>query len=314
MSVSGSFDFTQNRSEIISNSFVEAGVLRPDETPDSDESVFAAVQLNMMLKAWQADGLHVFANRQATLFLERDKINYKLGATGDHATESFSTTAMRVAAVDTDTTMEVDSTTGMTAGDYIGVEIDDGTMHWDTVATVTDGDTVELTTGVDGAVAVDNVVYWYTTKIQRPLNVTNAYYRFNSSDSRMYRISKSDYMRLSDKNTETQPSQFYFDKQLTNTELNLYGEPNSVLGQVVMSLQFPFDDMDAATDNLAFPAEWLEAIHLGLAYRLARSYRSKDPKTLILKQDSEQAKYAVMGFDEERADLDLHPDSRWLQD
>ena len=130
MAVSGSFDFTQNRSQIISNSFVEAGVLRPDETPDSDESVFAAVQLNMMLKAWQADGLHVFANRQATLFLERDKINYKLGATGDHATESFSTTAMRVAAVNTNTIMEVDTTTGMTAGDYIGVELDDGTMHW----------------------------------------------------------------------------------------------------------------------------------------------------------------------------------------
>ena len=293
MAVSGSFDFTQNRSQIISNSFVEAGVLRPDETPDSDESVFAAVQLNMMLKAWQADGLHVFANRQATLFLERDKINYKLGATGDHATESFSTTAMRVAAVNTNTIMEVDTTTGMTAGDYIGLV---------------------LAIAVTGAIAIDNVVYWYTTKIQRPLNVTNAYYRHNGSDSRMYEISKSDYMRLSTKTTESQPSQFYFDKQLTNTELNLYGEPNSVVGQVVMSLQFPFDDMDAATNNLAFPAEWLEAIHLGLAYRLARSYRSKDPKTIILKQDSEQAKYAVMGFDEERADMELHPDERWLQD
>ena len=66
---------------------------------------------------------------------------------------------MRAAAVVTATTMEVDDTTGMTAGDIIGVELDNGTWHWTTIDGVTDGDTVELTAGLagDGA-AIDNDV------------------------------------------------------------------------------------------------------------------------------------------------------------
>jgi len=69
-------------------------------------------------------------------------------------------TEMRVAAVVTATTMEVDSTTGMTAGDIIGVELDNGTWHWTTIDGVTDGDTVELTAGLagDGAAINNDVV------------------------------------------------------------------------------------------------------------------------------------------------------------
>ena len=150
--------------------------------------------------------------------------------------------------------------------------------------------------------------------MQRPLNIIHAYYRFNSNDVRMYEMAKSEYLNLTNKNTETHPTSFYFDKQLTNTELNVFGEPNNVTGYIKLSAQFPFDDMDAAADNLAFPSEWLECIHLGLSYRLASAYRPKDPKTIILKSDSEQALDRVQGFDEERSDINIQPSAQWLRE
>lgn len=320
MALSNSFDFTQNRDQLISDAFVEAGVLRPDETPESDENVYASNTLNRMLKAWQADGLHVFIHRDATLFLELDKTNYLIGPTGDNCTESFVETAIRVAASSGDTIMELDSTTGISASDNIGIEMDDGTMHWTTVSSVTDSDTLVVASGVDDDAAVDNVVYAYTNKAERPLRCVHAYYRTgkstaeNPTDTRMYQIARNDYLNLSNKQTESRPTEYWFDAQLDNAEMNLFGEPTDTTDRVRMMLQFPFDDMDSATDNFSFPPEWLEAIHLNLAYRLARSYRPKDKKTQVLKFDSEQAKRHVIGFDEERADIDIQPDRLWLRD
>jgi len=68
-------------------------------------------------------------------------------------------TEMRIAAVVTATTMEVDDTTGMTTGDICGVELDNGTWHW-TTATVTDGDTLTLAAGLvgDGAAINNDVI------------------------------------------------------------------------------------------------------------------------------------------------------------
>lgn len=314
MALSNSFDFTQNRDQMISDAFVEAGVLRPDETPESEENVYASNTLNRMLKAWQGDGLHVFIHRRATLFLEKDKTKYLLGPTGDNCTESFTETAIKTAASSGATSIDVDATSGMSASDNIGIEIDDGTMHWTTISSVTDSDTVVIATALDGDAAVDNVVYYYTNKIQRPLRAVHAFYRThsNNTDTRMYQISRDEYLDLSNKDTQSRPTEYWFDAQLNDAELNLFGEPTDTTDTVRLMLQFPFDDMDAAADGFSFPQEWLEAIHLNLAYRLARSYRPRDKKTLELKASAFEAKEHVMGFDEERADVDLQPDRRWV--
>ncbi len=76
------------------------------------------------------------------------------------------TTQMRVAAVATDITMEVDSTVGMEAGDRIGVRLDDGgthgEIHWTTIVDpITDEDTLELTDEIPAGktAAINNNVY-----------------------------------------------------------------------------------------------------------------------------------------------------------
>ena len=65
-------------------------------------------------------------------------------------------TEIRVAASSTDTTIECDDTTGMSAGDICGIELDSGNWHWTTVASVTDGNTFVIDDGLTDDAAVDN--------------------------------------------------------------------------------------------------------------------------------------------------------------
>jgi hypothetical protein len=313
MAVSGSFDWKLNRDEAIKDAFVEAGVLRPDETPESPESTYAARRLNGMLKAFQSQGLHLWMLRDCVLFLEKDKTKYSLGPSGDNCTESYTETAIKTAASSSDTNIVVDSISGVAASDNIGIQVDDGTMHWTTVVGVLT-DTITITTGIDDAAAVDNVVYVYTNKIQRPLRINNAVYRVHSdsSDRHLYEISRQEYWDLSAKTTESESSQFWFDPQLTNAEMNLYGEPVSVKDTIRLICQFPFDDMDAAANDFSFPIEWQEAIHYNLSYRLATSYRPNDPKTQELRVLAKRSLDQAKGFDEERSNINLRPDRRWV--
>jgi hypothetical protein len=70
------------------------------------------------------------------------------GATPGWVCVSRVDTAMRVAASATETTLEVNSTTGMAAADVIGIQLDDLSWHWTSVASVTDGDTLVLAAGI----------------------------------------------------------------------------------------------------------------------------------------------------------------------
>jgi len=311
MARSGSYNFTLNRDNLIKQALIEAHVIDYNTTPDAPLVAQTATLMNLILKEWQADGLNLWSIRPFTIFMEADKTQYSLGPTGDHATESYVETAMRVAAVALDTTMEVDSTTGMTAGDYALVQLDDGTLHRDTVASVTDSNTFELTSGIASAAAVDNAVYTYTTKIQRPLRILDLVLRDSSgNDTGMTLVSREEYWNLAQKTSESTPNLAFYDKQLDNGKLWVFPEPSDVTDSIEAMGQFPFDDMDTATDNLGFPGEWNLSVVLEVAYRTAARFAM--PKDFIsqLFVSARESKARVMGYDTEDTSIFLKPESR----
>lgn len=58
---SGSYDFSITRDAIISGALRLAGVIAQGETPTASQISDAAVSLNLMVKAWEADGLPIWA-------------------------------------------------------------------------------------------------------------------------------------------------------------------------------------------------------------------------------------------------------------
>lgn len=313
MATSGSYNFSQNRDQLIKDALITCGVENPFDTPESETNTVSANELNRMLKGWMADGLHLWSIRPAYLFLEKNKHEYSLGS--DHFTESFVETAVKVAGANTDTSLDVDSTTGVTAGDYCLVAMDDGTLHATTVASVTDSDTVALDDALDGAVAVDQAVYFYTTKAQRPIRIQQAVYHdyTGNYDTRMYQVSRDEFWNLSNKTTDSRPTQWYFDPQLTYSKVRIYGEPTSVEDYIKLICHFPFEDMDAAANDFGFPVEWQDAIHWNLAYRLGVIFRAPQDRIRECLRMAVTTKNLAMSWDEERSDIQMRPDERWLQ-
>lgn len=276
MPSSGSVNFAINRDEIIKASLRKLAQLEGGETPSYDDITDAAFALNMMVKALNNNGAQIFAQQQATLFLQKADHDYSIGPSGDHATHSYTSTQIKVAAAAGATTIDVDSTSGMAANDYIGFVLDSGSFYWTTVSSVTDSDTVVIPApGLTSAAAVDNYVYFYRTKAHRPLRILTAWMS-NLVNNQDYPVSlyrdRDAYFHRYSKIDDGQPTHIYYDPQLTNGVIYTNYEQTNVNEVLKYIYQAPFEDFDAATDNPDFPQEHYEDLVYGLALRLAPDY------------------------------------------
>jgi len=304
MATSGSVDFSLDRDELIKDALIDIGAVAQEDPVSASINAHASRLLNMMLKAWQADGLHLWKIRPFTILTENGKSMYTLSATGDQASLSMNDTTVATAGVASDTSLDVATTTGMTAGDIICVELDDDTLHKDTIASVTDSDTVVLTTGIASASAVGNRVYWYTTKINRPLDIDMVTITDGSDFSRPVRIiSRDEYRNLTNKQAAGEIVQVYFDPQRTSSNLYVYNVPNTVNKVIDLVGYFPIEDMDSAANDFDIPQEWHLAVKTNLAVLLAPSYGQRKEQFTILKQIAFEEKDRVMGWDKEKTSI-----------
>lgn len=307
MALSGSFNFVQGRDELLKDALVTAHVVDIEDTLSNAHNQLASRELNRMVKAWQAYGLQLYCIRPSTLFMQDSKSSYVFGT--DHITESYTETAVKTAAAASATSIDVDSTTGMTAGDYIGVELTDGTSHWTTVSSVTDSDTVVIATGLASAAAVDKVVYFYTTKASLPLRLDGAYRRAHSGtqDTPLLIDSRMEHWEISQKTVESTPNTVFFDPRRDAPRIILNCYPNSVIDTIRLNCQFPLDDLDGANDNLAFPQYMYDTVHYNLAYRFAVLYGADKNHTFALKMQAKEAIDLALSFDVETTSTYFHP-------
>lgn len=79
MTTSNSTDFTVTRDDIIKRALRLIGVVAQGETPTTDQITEAALSLNGLVKAWQADGMPLWALKQYSVPLT-DSVNaYTIG-------------------------------------------------------------------------------------------------------------------------------------------------------------------------------------------------------------------------------------------
>src|SRR6185312_5647019 len=169
--------------------------------------------LNMLVKALNATGLHIWTETEATLFLQPNQVAYTLGgSTTDHATESFTATTLSASTASSATTITVTSTAGFAASYKVGVVLDSGSIFWTTESGAPSGSTITLASGLTGAASAGNAVYVYQTDIIRPLRVVSGRrFTFSGSlDTPMIMYARIDYRNLPNKtNTGTITTFFY---------------------------------------------------------------------------------------------------------
>jgi len=274
MATSGSIDFVVNRDAIITESLEQMGVLAEGQSPSTDQLTSMGRTLNMLVKTWQADKLNLFAIQKVYVYLEKDKSAYNLSSTTtDNFSKEYNRTSMKVAGVSTDLTIDVNSITGATNGDYIGIKLDDGTMQWTTINGVPSGDTITISTALTGATGINNTVYFYTLKANRPMKIMNVLLSdsVSNSDIPIWLVSRDEYTTLPNKKNDGAVNQVWYDPQIGTGVLSVWPQSDSVDKYLTLYVQRTLEDFDAATDDADFPQEW----YLPLAFNLAAVSCSK---------------------------------------
>ena len=267
MATRGSIDFSVDRDGIITEALEQMGMLAEGQTPSADQLTSMSRTLNMLVKAWQGEGLNLFALQKLYIYLEKDKQEYDLGSTTtDHFSAEFNQTTTTAAAVATDTTIDVTSATNMATSDYIGVKLDDGTMQWTTITNIASL-TITLNDALTGGVDSGALIYFYTSKANRPMKITNVVLRdsISNQDTPIWNTSRQEYIELPNKESNGAVNQIWYDPQVGTGVLSVWPRSDNVNKYLVIWVQRTLEDFDSATDDADYPQEWLLPLALNLA-------------------------------------------------
>ena len=286
MATSGTFTYSATALDVITDALETVDAIEAGGTPTAADVTTCLRTLNMMVKQWSgnfdfAPGLKAFARKRGYIFPQKNQGSYSLGPTGDNASLSYVTTTMRVAGTATNTTLEVTSTTGMTAADKIGILLDSGTIQWTTISSVTDSDTLVIpASGLTSAAAAGNRIFTYTTKLMRPIYIESAVLRDTAgNDSELFPMLMPYYEALPAKSTDADPGFYLYENSLTNGTLLLDYEPSDMTKVIRLTFTAPAENYDSSANDIAYPQEWLAPISLGLAKRISPKYQAQWSQT-----------------------------------
>jgi hypothetical protein len=186
-------------------------------------------------------------------------------------------------------------------GNHVGVELDDGTVQWTYIAAAL-STTLSLAAALTDDVAVDNHVYSYTRKCERPIEIVEARLaRPDGYETPLKVGGRHDYMMLSNKTSEGTVNQIYYDKQLDNGYIHVWPEPSDVQYYIKMTARYPIMDVDELEDDFEVAQEWFEAIAWNLAVRLFPKYAKPiDPGVKMM---ADEMLANAMASDTDNADI-----------
>jgi hypothetical protein len=170
----------------------------------------------------------------------------------------------------------VDSITGIADADYLGVELDGGTIQWTTVDGSPSGTTVTAADALTGAAAADNWIFTYTDKISRPVQLVEARVRDTDDVDTPLRIetARSDFMSITDKGSSGRVLEVHYNPDITDGQLYTWpvAGATDITDRIIMTVQRPVEDFDAQANNYDGPVEALNAIVWTLAMELAPEF------------------------------------------
>lgn len=299
MSVSGTNIFSQTRNDIINRAYKIIGIKTRGRSLTAEEINEASEALNLYVKGLKSEGVYLWKYAEGTLFLKIGQESYILDGATANATESFVQTTTNASATSGANSVVVASASGFTIGYNIGIMQDNGNLHWTTISNIV-GTTITLTSPLTNNVLSGATIYVYQTKITRPEAITSARRRDSSNyDTPLNELARNDYFNLAQKTVIGQPTQFYYDKQLSSGIFYLYQAPNDATNTIKFTFQKMFFDFNTGNDNPDFPIEWAETLAFGLAFRLSYDFSIDKTKSEQIKRTYDEMLRNLKGYDRE---------------
>jgi len=276
MARSGSYNFALDRDTIIKRAMQLVNIININQTARGADQEYAVDIFQSMIKLWQAEGIQLWNRKQATLFPAYQDYQYSISNTGDHCTNSYVNTTLSAAEAAGQTVLSVTSSTGMTAADYIGIELGDYSRQWTTIVSVDSATQITVTAALTAAAVSGATVVAYTSKIaDRPLRILDARtVDLNNSSTaiQMEAIGYDQYFSIPVKTTDGKPINFYYDKMLDAGVLYVFPRPDDVDTLIEFTYHEAMEDVDSATNSMDFPTEWTLPLIYGLGAELCIAF------------------------------------------
>lgn len=149
--------------------------------------------------------------------------------------------------------------------------------------------------------------------MDRPVEIVSAYRRDSSNyDVTMTKMSRDEYLTLTDKAAEGTPINYYFDPQRTTAQITFWNVPDTTAASeytVRIHYRKPIDDLDASTDDIEIPVEWYRALKWQLAKELLTEFDVPPVTAQRISKMAETTLDRAMEADfEEGVDVMLQPD------
>jgi hypothetical protein len=312
MASSGAYSYQPTTYQLIQGAARLVSAIQTGETLPDDEYADMLFALNGMISAWQASGIHVWSQLDATLFLQPGQILYQLGdGSPDRccATSAWLQTANTVFANTGATSITVAETTTVNpnqgapntilSGDHFGVWLDDGTIFWTTVAGAPSGFSVPIATPLPSPASSGAQIVDYTADLVRPLRVPQMRrYTFAAPggspiETPMSSYSQLDYAQVPNKNTPGTPTAGFFQPTLGLAQASIWPNPDSSLWAVKFTAQRPLQDFLTQGNTADLPIEWSSAIRFNLAKEISLEYDVPADRSQRIKDEADE-KFAVV--------------------
>lgn len=307
MATSGSTDFNMTATELIRSAMRTLGVIGVGAVPTDQELADGLESLNMMIKAWQTDGIQLWLHTEAALFLVEGQEKYSLPGANVAKLDSLTETTLAADAAASATSITVSSIAGIADTKSIGIVTDSNTIHWTTVSGAPSGSSVTLATGMAAAASSGNKVWVYSGTIERPNRITDMRRRNAGIDTPVTQLlGRQDYFMLPNKTDKGVPVQAYYDPQTNVGTLYVWPAPTTVDDHMRFTYSRPIQDVDSLTNTLDFPTEWLKAIKYNLAVDMAPEYGLRPFPEVIAQATN--TKEALNGWDRELQPIQFEPE------
>ena len=317
MATSGSVDFNATRDEIILKAFQKTGLIATGATATSAQNTEGSFWLNGIVKSWSASlGIPLWAVRYGAIFPQSltTPHSLSLGPSGGHASREILHTTLSADSASSDTTIDVNSITSFTDLDNIGVELDNGDIHWTTISGAPAAGVITLASGVSSAATTGNHVWAYTAKIERPMRIVEAWTRDYTDEANLIDIpiqivTPGEYNMLTNKATEQYPLYLAYEALHTNGVARYW--PGFIDGSKIIYFRYHriLEDFDATGDNPDFPQEWILPLTLELAAQLAWQYGVDKDKLRMLRKEADTWYVRVSQNDYEEGSIQFVPSS-----
>lgn len=301
--------YTKTFGEICRDALRDAGIVAVERPITAPHFTMAQSKANDILVQWQALNIHLWAETEALLPLNPNQTEYTLGPDGDHCFTDYAYTTANSAVAIAGTVIPC-STTGMTIGDFVGVELSTNVRQWTTIANISVGVSITLTDPLTAAVNSGATIYAYTAKIDRPVRVISARGATEQvgSEQDLRQETRESYYKIVNKtDLSSDVNSWYYSPQLTNGKFLVWQAPRNCTQLIRFTFVKPQYVNQDQSEDVLIPAEWLLAFKWAVAYELGVTY-AIDPNRLIsIAQKAKDSLDIALSNDEEYDSFSFQP-------